>query len=519
MKKTGDTIKFNIHGTSREFKLGRPLGGGGEGTVFEIEIPTAKGISKAAVKIIDTKKKTPAQIARIRRQILELIDARNHSKEKSKTNAGPSLSSFLTLPQAILEDDIGYIMGLVEDHEPLTNFLTIPKEIEAQEEWQRRYDLHRRYRVIAYLFERLEKIHIEGLVFSDLSPNNILVSTKSDSSLRFIDTDNLRTKSNPFSNVLGTPGYMAPELYRKEERPDALTENEVANMEEFHYLSEESDIYSAAVIAFQLLTFNHPYKGVKAVGEDTTPEDEIAAEMGLMDYIFKPGTDNYCEGNIFVDKFESITTREIRDLFARTFIEGKNNPLRRPTASEFKNEFQRVSRLVVKCPACGEESIYNTAYDHHGQLHSSSYCINPDCEQKIENRLLFVISAAGDNIPVEDALLGPDAVNHQPLPVALSKLVLRDGEEQTIYFPDIGISGDLTVDNRFCRILVKGREAAIEIFRQPQGSTVEIVSKSNKAPVPVMGRASFPYENDYLLFHNIRTKYGTITIKGEILKV
>lgn len=516
MKKTGDTIRFN----GKNFILGQPLGGGGEGAVFELAVSAQNGVvSKAAVKIIETKKKTPTEIALIRRQINDLIDVRKRSKEKAKTNRSVSLSEFLVLPQAILEDDVGYVMSLVQGFEPLTNYLNIPKGSEEQMEWQQKYDLRRRYRVIAYLFERLEKIHIEGLVFSDLSPNNILVSQKNDSSLKFIDTDNLRTKSNPFSNVLGTPGFIAPELLRKPERPDVLTEEETKNIEDSHLLSEESDVYSAAIIAFMLLTLNHPFKGVKAIGENTTPEDEIAAEMGRMDYILKPGTDNYCEGNIFVDKFNSITTPEIRDLFARTFIDGKDNPLHRPTANEFKNEFQRASRLIVKCPHCGEESLYSTYVSDNGKLKSNSICINPECNQKIEGQLLFTVYASSTGKSVEETLLGSEAVNHKIEPIALSKIVLREKEEQTLYFPDIGISGDLKKDDRVCRLLIGGETAIIRICQQPKDATIAIVSRKDKPAIPVINQADFPYENDYILFQNIRTRYGTINVIGEIQKV
>ena len=79
------------------------------------------------MKIIETKKKTPTEIALIRRQINDLIDVRKRSKEKAKTNRSVSLSEFLVLPQAILEDDVGYVMSLVQGFEPLTNYLNIPK--------------------------------------------------------------------------------------------------------------------------------------------------------------------------------------------------------------------------------------------------------------------------------------------------------------------------------------------------------------------------------------------------------
>ena len=89
MKKTGDTIRFK----GKNFILGQPLGDGGEGAVFELAVSAQNGgVSKAAVKIIETKKKTPAEIALTRRQINDLIDVRKRSKEKAKTNRSVSLS-------------------------------------------------------------------------------------------------------------------------------------------------------------------------------------------------------------------------------------------------------------------------------------------------------------------------------------------------------------------------------------------------------------------------------------------
>lgn len=514
MKKIGDTIKIK----DKEYTLEKQLGGGGEGTVFEITVQTKNGPNKAAVKIINTKRKTPFEIAAIRRQINDLIDTRKSSKEKNK-ESGVSLSSFMTLPQCALDNDTGYLMGVVKDSEPLTNYLTIPETAEEQEEWQIKHDLRKRYKIIAYLFERLEKIHIEGLIFSDLSPNNILVSLNNDCSLKFIDTDNLRTKSNPFTNVLGTPGFIAPELYKDFKRPDVLTTEEAKNIADNHLLSEESDVYSAAVIAFELLTLNHPFKGIKATGENTTPEDELAAERGEMDYILKPGTENYCDNNIFVNKFNDITTPEIRDLFARTFIEGKDNPLQRPTASEFKDEFQRVSRLIVKCPYCGEERIYSTYLDNDKKLVSNTTCINPECKKDINGQLLFTIYASGIDKSPEEVILGPKAVNHQNAPIFFSKAILKEGEVHIIYSSDVGMPGDLKREDRFATLLLKNGIAEISLIRKQEDFIAEILSFKGKPPIPFTTTAKFPYENDEILFRNIKTKYGTMTLKGKIQKV
>ena len=345
-----------------------------------------------------------------------------------------------------------------------------------------------------------------------------MVSLNNDCSLKFIDTDNLRTKSNPFTNVLGTPGFIAPELYKDFKRPDVLTTEEAKNIADNHLLSEESDVYSAAVIAFELLTLNHPFKGIKATGESTTPEDELAAERGEMDYILKPGTENRCDNNIFVDKFNDITTPEIRDLFARTFIEGKDNPLRRPTASEFKDEFQRVSRLIVKCPYCGEERIYST-FLNNGKLVSNTTCINQECKKDINGQLLFTIYASGIDKSPEEVILGPKAVNHQNAPIIFSRAILKEGEVHIIYSSDVGIPGDLKREDRFATLLVKNGIAEFSLIRKQEDFISEILSLKGEAPIPFVATAHFPYENDEILFRNIKTKYGIMTLKGKIQKV
>lgn len=517
MKKTGDLISID----GKSFTLGKSLGGGGEGSVFEVEV----GRGKCAVKLIDQLKKKPEEVALIKRHIQKLIEVRARSIAHAKTSGSIPLNKILALPQVMLDGDLGYAMAEATECESLTNFLTIPADPVSQEEWSKKYDLSRRYKVITYLFERLEIIHQDGLIFSDLSPNNILVSTGPSNSLVFIDTDNLRTKEDPFTNVLGTPGFIAPEVFNKEEREAeiGLTPIERENAKCF-LLSPQSDIYSAAVIAFELLTLNHPYKGIKAMGKDTTPDDELDAEKGKFDYVLKPGTDNYCEGNIFIDKFNDITTSELRELFLRTFIEGKTNVLKRPLAKEFKEAFQKASRLIVTCPNCGEEMMYTIKTDGRGNYSSATRCINPDCKKPIDGQYILSMIADPQNASVDDVVFGPDSTNHFAEPVFLSNIVLNTSKINRIYTADIGISGDLTSDGRFAEIKVDTTNgmADIRIEKPIEGMIPEIVSTEGKRPVP-FGQStipySFPFDKDYIRFMKAKTDYGEMTIFGKIRKI
>ena len=516
MKQKGDFITVE----GRTFELDECIGGGGEGSVFSVV-----GRKDILVKLINTAKKTEQEISIIKKRIDKLIEIRKASRERAQKTDLVPLNSFMTIPQFSLENDVGYVMKKIDNSEPLMNFLIIPKDPVEQEEWQRKYDLNRKYKVIAYLFERLEKIHIEGLVFSDLSPNNILVKKTLDNSITFIDTDNLRTRDNPFTNVLGTPGFIAPEIFKTEQPNLHITEDECKKLNSIHMITEASDIYSAAVIAFELLTLNHPYKGIKAVGPNTTPEDELAAERGEFDYILKPGTDNYCEGNVFIEKFKNVTTPEIRDLFARTFIDGKNSPLRRPTAHEFRDAFQRARRLIIKCPECGEETIYSTYFDDNNKLVSDTRCLNPECEAEIKNHLMFVVTAETLNGSVEHAILENDQNGLSPNSVVLTKMLLEDMQPELIYFSDLGIPGDLTKNNRVMQIMAKEDRISIRVEQLVKDSRITVCSyskgESGNINPAINVNCEFPYNHDYLRIANLPTKYGNkvVTIYGRFIKI
>ena len=77
---------------------------------------------------------------------------------------------------------------------------------------------------------------------------------------------------------------MAPEVYRK---PDAklVKENNIDPkiLSNSGRITTDSDVFSAAVIAFQLLTLWHPFIGDEI--EEGTPDDETRALEIKTDYI------------------------------------------------------------------------------------------------------------------------------------------------------------------------------------------------------------------------------------------
>lgn len=367
MKQTGDKVLINGH----EYELGEKIGGGLEGSVF-----VSKDRPEFVIKLINTAKMGACAKRELREHLMWL---------KNTIGANTELKNKLAIPKALVDgDDIGYIMYRAVEHDSLKTYLTFPTDdMRAFEKWYKEnYKLKKRLQIASFLFNALELIHISGLLFTDLSPNNIMVN-KHKNSLVFIDTDNMRRKRDAYLSVVGTDGYMAPEIYI------GLDEmNKKVNSVEFDKtelpksgkLSAESDVFSAAIIVFQLLTLQHPFVG-DAI-EDGTADEESAALRCETDYILHKNTTNF-SSTPFVELFDSckIVTPKIKELFYKTFVDGKNNPYARPSAVEFAEAFDEAQDMLATCDNCGADFIY---------LHErENSCW--DCDSKTDSHVVLQI--------------------------------------------------------------------------------------------------------------------------------
>ena len=413
MKNEGDRV--TIKGVP--YTLGKRIGGGLEGSVFDIDGgPNANGY---VVKIINDSKIDLDEKIRIHNQIRKLAYIRS-------TNG--DLRNIMTLPIEILDSDLGYVMRKAENYESLEVYNHCPKD-DSFEEWYRKdYGLKRRYQILLRLFEALRKIHLNGLIFTDLSPHNIMVpKDKGKDGLVFIDTDNLRD-SRQYTAVLGTPRYIAPEIYRanlpreiggKEVNPDILSKYGKATI--------NSDIFSAAVIAFELLLLQHPFIGDCI--DEGTPEDEERALRIETDYIFKDGTTNISTRGL-TTRCADVVSPEIMRLFERTFVDGAGNPNLRPTDEEFISAFQKGLDSLITCPKCGFDHMYVPGLGNH--------CIN--CEYGFGEQVALITYVQFANVTDLEALntiLGNDYALDSCKPFGskciLSRVVLEPGVPKNLY--------------------------------------------------------------------------------------
>jgi DNA-binding helix-hairpin-helix protein with protein kinase domain len=300
MTKSRKKIVYDSQGN--EYVLTGKVGEGGQGMVCSTDRPGT------LVKIINTKDK--AKIDKAIKQI-QWISQQNISDLN------------LALPKiAITRPKHGYVMelmdGLISLQDVLEQSFNDLQDNESTEQYLNTGSISRRIKLLLEIASTLSELHSRGYAYGDLSPENIFVSKNvAHSQVWFIDCDNICFNEREGSTHLFTPGYGAPEVVRNEQNINCLT-----------------DAWSFAVIAFELLTHQHPYKGLYV--EDGEPEIvEQQAFEGQLPWIYDSSDDsNESVGGI---PLSMVANAQMVELFKRCFEDGKQNPLLRPSLTEWRS--------------------------------------------------------------------------------------------------------------------------------------------------------------------------------------
>lgn len=504
MAKEGD--KILIHG--KEYILGTRLGGGQEGNVFDVvDFPNY------VIKVINDDNMTS----------IHRNEVYNHLKWiKNLASQRKIISQYMAVPKAVLDDKLGYIMHKAGEHFSLKEFITPPIETAKFDDWYKTgYTFKKRYQIITNLFAALREIHLAGLIFTDLSPNNIMVH-KRQNQIVFIDTDNTRRRTDSYMGVIGTPGYMAPEVYRKPNTVLAKSYNiDPQILSTCGRITPESDIFSAAVIAFQLLTLQHPFIGDEV--EEGTAEDETNALEIKTDFVFKPGTTNTSSYGL-TTKYKEITTPKIRKLFERVFIEGRDYPELRPTDDEFCEAFQEALDLIVECPKCGFCRLY--------EVDSPNDCIN--CGTPIEHKVVMVIyncikgmrndeaiNSFGDFPKFDISLESLQSTDGKMPPsyFEVSRIVLEPGELKAKYLYLHHFENTTESSLKFARVtLSEGLDKVkVEVLNNVY-QFPNLIEKRSRKLIPMNRGKIFPVEDYGILFETKRFGKGSIQIFAKFIK-
>jgi serine/threonine protein kinase len=280
----------------------------------------------------------------------------------------------ISLPLAILRDEPGYVMRLLNGMKPFTifyfkgkaktelretaatNTLELPKwlkEIPDKDlalllfHYVNTGSMRRRLSALAKCASILARLHSAGLVYGDISPNNVFVGEGENPEVWLIDADNLRFERSEGGNAVYTPDYGAPEIVQKLDQSRPRT-----------------DCWSFAAMAFETLVLCHPFIGKKVLepdndeaGWDAEPAADGApadideqAYAGYLPFI----DDEHDDTNAAVSGLprELVATPGLRRLFQETFGAGRTQPHRRPAMAFWALELAKAFDQSLTCPDC-----------------------------------------------------------------------------------------------------------------------------------------------------------------------
>ncbi|MFI9552784.1 protein kinase domain-containing protein [Nonomuraea endophytica] len=228
----------------------------------------------------------------------------------------------------------GYVMELLNGMVPLSQLNKMPSGVRAIEYYRDTGGLRRRLQLLARVGDVLAAMHASGLVYQDPSPNNIFVSELVDrDQVWLIDTDNVAYASAPGQPVC-TPRYRAPEL-----RPGAARRADSL-----------SDAFAFAVIAYELLTQDHPF-----VGDELYEAEDEAAEAdayaGLRPFVDHPD-DPSNRSSRGIHPRDLVITPALTAAFRSTFVEGLHRRARRPGVGRWADLLRTAASATVRCSAC-----------------------------------------------------------------------------------------------------------------------------------------------------------------------
>jgi hypothetical protein len=171
------------------------------------------------------------------------------------------------------------------------------------------------------------RMHMAGLAHSDLSNKNVLIDPRRGKAC-IIDVDSLVVPGLNPPSVLGTPGYIAPEVLGNDAKPSMRT-----------------DEHALAILIYETLLLRHPLRGPKSWSTRSPEEDELLS-MGKNAIFVEHPTDKRNNLNPPPAISYKRLGSQLAGLFTRAFVDGLHNPGRRPSALEWGRGLSRTLDLL-----------------------------------------------------------------------------------------------------------------------------------------------------------------------------
>jgi len=223
-----------------------------------------------------------------------------------------------------------------------------------------RGDLFNRIQICRHLAMSIGRMHNAGLAHSDLSGNNVLMDPRNGTCM-IIDIDSLVVKGVYPSKVLGTRGYIAPEVVKTSRLPLKHPDKKLPNI--------QTDLHSLAVIFYQMLLLRHPLEGKRIHSENPETDDLMMFGENAL-FIENPNDDSNRPDNLSPSYY--ITGDYLVPLFQRAFIDGLHHPDERPTAYEWEKALNYTVDMLYPCQ--GSECWHKWFICQKGTLLKCPFC-------------------------------------------------------------------------------------------------------------------------------------------------
>lgn len=181
------------------------------------------------------------------------------------------------------------------------------------------------------------RLHNAGLAHSDLSSKNVLIDPASGKAI-VIDIDSLVVKDITPPDVLGTPGYIAPEVLRTQNLPLADPKRILPSI--------RTDRHALAVLIYNYLLLRHPLRGPKSYCEDPNEDERLA--MGEKALFIEHPTDNSNRPKGIKISYKCLGPY-LAPLVEESFIKSLHDPDNRPTAIKWEKALVLTTDILIPC--------------------------------------------------------------------------------------------------------------------------------------------------------------------------
>ncbi len=254
--------------------------------------------------------------------------------EKIRTIQNTLPENFIRIQDILRKPQTGYIMenvsalpSVLSKIYPLGKDEHKPSNFQEWKIWFNKWGLEKRLLLGWRLASAFRQLHQQNLTYGDISASNVLIrEVDGQINAAVIDIDNIYVAASGILPVLGTPGYIAPEVL------EGLP------------IDPAAEDWSLAVLLFQLLRLGHPFRGSDII-HSASEQQEADALAGKATYV--------SDEDPALMPAEYVCTEKLKRLFYKTFAKYKNRPLSRSSAAEFEKAFLEAYYNLIECPVCG----------------------------------------------------------------------------------------------------------------------------------------------------------------------